>query len=155
MKRPLICAGTLAIATLGAVGSAIATPTQEEVFQSINQNVGSTVDLSKAVPYLLVGIALAIMLGLYNYHRKRRTVSRRLKSPGKLSRELCKRISIRPVELRQLKLLADEQELNHPLTLILCPSLLGKAIRTQNARVDRAVVRGIVARLKESLAEKE
>jgi hypothetical protein len=50
----------------------LANPTQEEVFQSINNQLTTPVDLSKAVPYLLVAIATAIMVGLYNYHRKRR-----------------------------------------------------------------------------------
>jgi hypothetical protein len=153
MKKAKLFAATLLLATLATASSALATPTQDEVFKSINQNVGSSVDLSKIVPYLMVAVALAIMLGLYNYHRKRRTTPRRLNNPGKLSREICRRINIRPAELRQLKLLAEEQEAEHPLTLILCPSLLGKAIRTPNARVDKTVVKGIVARLKESLAQ--
>jgi hypothetical protein len=153
MKKARIFAAALIVAALGISTSALATPTQEEVFRSINQNVGSSVDLSKLVPYLLVAIALAIMLGLYNYHRKKRgTTNKRLNNPAKLSREICRRINIRPAEFRQLKLLADEQEVQQPLTLILCPSLLGKAIRTQNARVDRALVKGIVGRLKESLS---
>ena len=132
----------------------LATPTQEEVFQSINQNVGSTVDMSKAVPYLLVAVGTAILAGLYNYHRKRRANPGRLNSPAKLTREICRRISLRSAEIKQLKLLAEEQEVEHPLTLILCPSLLGKAIRAPSARVDRAVVRAIVERLKQSLGER-
>ena len=126
-------------------------PTQEEVFQSTKQNMDSTVDLSKAVPYLLAGISLAIMWKLYKYRRKWRTTPGKFNSPGRLSREVCRRISLRPVELKQLKLLADEQELEYPLTLILCPSLLGKAIRSPGARVDRAVVNEIVQRMKQSL----
>ena len=42
----------------------------------------------------------------------------------------CRRISLRSIELKQLKILAEEQEVEYPLTLILCPSLLGKAIRS-------------------------
>jgi hypothetical protein len=63
-------------------------------------------------------------------------------------------VSLRSAELKQLKLLADEQEVEYPFTLILCPSLLGKAIRSQSPRVDRAVVRAIVEKLKQSLAER-
>ena len=132
----------------------LANPTQEEVFQSINQNMTSTVDLTKAIPYLLVIVATAIMAGLYNYQRKRRANPGRLNSPAKLSREICKRVSLRSAELKQLKLLADEQEVQYPFTLILCPSLLGKAIRAPSPRVDRAVVRAIVGRLRQSLAER-
>ena len=153
MKAPRTL-GTLAVGAFlvcGIAPIAAAMPTQEEVFQSTKQNMDSTVDISKAAPYLLAGISLAIMWGLYNHHRQRRAKPGKLNSPGRLSREVCRRISLRPVEMKQLKLLADEQELEYPLTLILCPSLLGKAIRSPGAQVDRAVVKEIVQRLKESL----
>ena len=57
--------------------------------------------------------------------------------------------------MKQLKILAQDQDVKNPLTLILCPSLLGKAIRSpsKNVKVDRAVVNGLVKRLKQSLAE--
>ena len=150
-RRVSTTAAAIACLVCGTAVTALAMPTQEEVFQSTKQNMDSTVDLSKVVPYLLVGTSLAIMWGLYNYHRKRRTTPGKLNSPGRLSREVCRRISLRPVEMKQLKLLADEQELEYPLTLILCPSLLGKAIRSPGAQVDRAVVKEIVQRLKQSL----
>jgi hypothetical protein len=132
----------------------LANPTQEEVFQSINSQMTTPVDLSKAVPYLLVAVASAIMIGLYNYHRKRRANPGRLNNPAKLSREICRHVNLRTAELKQLKILADEQEVEYPFTLILCPSLLGKAIRSPSPRVDRAVVRAIVEKLKQSLAER-
>jgi hypothetical protein len=155
VKRTGIFAGAILIVAIGLQGIAVATPTQEEVFQSVNQSMNETVDISKAVPYLLVAAGLGILIGLFNYYRKRRTSPRRgLNSPGKLNREVCKAIHLRSVELKQLKVMAEEQQVENPLTLILCPSLLGKAIRSQNVKVDRAVVRGLVSRLKESLEER-
>ena len=144
----------VAIIALGAAGTAWATPTQEEVFQSINQNVGSTVDVSKAVPFVLAAVGLVIMAVLFNSYRKRQTFPKRLNNPGKLNREMCKAINLKSVELKQLKILAADQQVEHPLTLILCPSLLGKAIRSPNVKVDRAVVRGLVGKLKESLGDR-
>jgi hypothetical protein len=150
--------------TGAAMGSAVifasfsiagANPTQDEVFRSINENVGSTVDFSKAVPYLLATVAVIIMVALYNNYRKRQTFPRQLNHAGKLTKELCRNINLRSAELKQLKLLAEEQELEHPLTLILCPSVLGKAIRSPSARVDRAMVKQIVQRLRQSLASGE
>ncbi len=150
-KRIKIITAVIAGVVFGTAASVLAMPTQEEVFQSTKQNMDSTVDIGKAVPYLLAGTALAILWGLYNYRRKRRTTPGKLNSPGRLTREVCRRISLRSVELKQLKLLAEEQEVEYPLTLILCPSLLGKAIRSPGPQVDRAVVKEIVQRLKESL----
>lgn len=142
------------IAFFGTAAITAANPTQEEVFQSINDNVRSTADFTRAVPYMLVGAGLFILYLLFNYHRKHRKVPRKAYNPARLSRELCRRISLRSIELKQLKILAEEQELEYPLTLILCPSLLGKAIRTPNARVDRAVVKQLVQRLRQGLVDK-
>jgi hypothetical protein len=144
----LIAGGLL---VLSASSAALANPTQEEVFRSLNQNMNSPVDMSKAVPYLLAALGVIILAILFNYHRQRQTTPHRLNHPGKLTRELAKRLSLRSVELRQLKILAEEQELEHPLTLILCPSVLAKAIRSPSARVDRAVVKQVIQRLRASL----
>ncbi len=152
--KKLAVATTACIALFGLAAIAAATPTQEEVFQSINDNVRSTADFTKAVPYLLVGAGVVILCILLNYHLKHRKIPRKAYNPAKLSRELCRRISLRSIELKQLKLLAEEQELEYPLTLILCPSLLGKAIRSQNVRVDRAVVKQLVQRLRQGLVDK-
>lgn len=138
--------------TLAAAGSALANPTQEDVFRSVNQNLDNPVDMSKAVPYLLVALGLLILVVLYHFYRQRQPSPRSLNHPGKLTREISRRLALRPRELKQLKILAQEQQLEHPLTLILCPSALGKAIRKPSPRVDRSVVKQIVQRLKQSLA---
>jgi hypothetical protein len=146
--RGFIVGGLL---VLSVVRGALGNPTQEEVFRSLNQNMDAPVDMSKAVPYLLAALGVIILVILFNYHRNRQSSPRSLNHPGKLTRELARRLNLRSVELRQLKLLAEEQQLEHPLTLILCPSVLGKAIRAPSARVDRGVVKQIVQRLRASL----
>jgi hypothetical protein len=145
----LIAGGALILGTSSGV---LAEVTQEDFFRSVNQNMNSTVDLSKTIPYLLSILGVVILLVLYHFHRQRKSFPHRLNSPGKLTREICRRINLRSNELRQLKILADEQQLEHPLTLILCPSALGKAIRTPSPRVDRAIVKQIVQRLRQSLS---
>ena len=151
-RTAAVIAGCFAF--FGVAAIAAATPTQEEVFQSINDNVRSTADFTRAVPYMLTGAGILILVLLFNYHRKHKKIPRKAYNPARLTRELCRRISLRSVELKQLKILAEEQELEYPLTLILCPSLLGKAIRSPNARVDRAVVKGMVQRLRQGLVDK-
>jgi hypothetical protein len=129
-----------------------AKPTLQDVFKSTNENVDSTVDLSKALPYFLAGTAIIILAVLYNNRRQNVVRPRKLKHVGKLQRELCKAISLRSSELKQLKTLAEEQDLQFPLTLLLCPSTLGKALHTQNPKVDRAILKQIVQRMRESLS---
>jgi hypothetical protein len=135
----------------GLAGVAAALPNYEEVFQSTKQHMDSTIDLNKVVPYLLAGISLAVMWGLYNNYRKRRRTPGRFNSPRRLVREVCRRIGLQRLEFKQLKLLARQNQIKYPLTLILCPSLLANAIRSPGVAADRAVVEQIMRRLKESL----
>ncbi len=122
--------------------------TQEEVFKSINQNVDSTVDLNKALPYLIATAAAMIMFAIYTNRKQRNPKPRMVNHAGKLTRRLARRLHLRSSEVKQLKILAEEQDLTHPLTLLLCPSILAKAMRTNNPRLDRKVLSQLVQRLR-------
>ncbi len=132
---PRLCVSAVAF---GICAPALGVPTQEEVFQSINQHVGSTVDVSKMVPYLIAGLGLVILIVWMTHRQRYKVVPRALNHAGKLIKEVSKKIGLRSGETRALKNLADEQEIASPLTLLLCPSLLGKALRSPDTRVDRA-----------------
>jgi hypothetical protein len=125
-----------------------ANPTQDEVFRSINQNVGSTVDLEKLIPFVMMGIALVLMLALYNYYRKRKVVAKPLHNSNKLTRQLAQALNLTSAEMRQLKQLAAAQEVENPLTLLLCPSVLGKAMKTDPTAFERETMAGLVQRLR-------
>src|SRR5205085_877451 len=101
-----------------------ATPTQEDDFKSINDSVGSSVDGTKFFAGLIAAAAIVILLAVLGHRRQRQVVSRILNHQGRLLKEVCRSISLRPAEMRQLKILADEQGVCSPLTLLLCPSVL-------------------------------
>lgn len=154
-RRRIISTIVAAIALLGMAAIAAAEPTEDEVLQSINDNVRSSADFYAAVPYLVTMAGLLILALLVHYQLKHHKKGpRKTNNPAKLSREMCRRISLRSIELKQLKVLAEEQDVEYPLTLILCPSLLGKAIRSPGARVDRGVVKEMVDKLRAGLIEK-
>jgi hypothetical protein len=134
--------------SLLAAAHALAAPTQEEVFQSINQNVGSTVDISKYIPWILAAIAVVIMAAVYNQRKSRPTSAKRLHHAGKLLREIRRAIKLKSSEMKQLKLLADEQKVESPLTLLLCPSVLAKSLRSRNPKVDRLILEQIIRRMR-------
>ena len=50
----------------------------------------------------------------------------------------------RPVAL---KLLAEEQNLSSPLTLLLCPSILAKAVKERSGKVDRKAILSVAKKL--------
>jgi hypothetical protein len=131
-----------------SASQASANPTQDEVFRSINQNVGSTVDFEKLIPFALMGIALVLMLALYSYYRKRKVVAGPLHNRKKLMRQLVQTLNLSSAEMRQLKQLALAEEVDNPLTLLLCPSILGKAMRTDPTAFERETMSGLVKRLR-------
>ena len=94
----------------GHVGAAaVAQPTQEEVLRQIGQNVGSTVDIENGFRTSFAGIAFTILVVLYNYRQQRQVTPRTLNHPGKLLKEICNSIELKPQELKQLKILAEDQ----------------------------------------------
>jgi hypothetical protein len=136
---------------LATPAPSLAQPTQEEVFQSIKDNVGpSQTDYSKLLPYVLVGLGLVILVVLVSQRRRQETVApKALNHQGKLLREVLKTLPLRASEVKQLRGLAEgrEEPLVSPLTLLLCPSLLAELIHARQAqgaqgkgKLDRKVV---------------
>ena len=80
--------------------------------------------------------------------RKREAAPKALNHQGKLLKELAAAISLRQPELKQLKMLADEQNVLSPMTLILCPSVLATAVKQSAGKVDRQTILQIARKLR-------
>jgi hypothetical protein len=103
---------------------AIAAPSQDNVLRSIGEHIDQQKgDPSKLLAVLAAAGGFAVLLVVLAYRRKRELTSAALHHHGKLLREICRAMSLKPAELRQLRQLADERGLASPLTLLLCPSL--------------------------------
>jgi hypothetical protein len=120
---------------------------QDDVLRSIQQNVGESVDPRKFIAAIVVigGLiaTLFVVNAMRNYAARPRAVNHR----GKLLKEMSRTLSIKPSEMRQLKTLAEAQEVASPLVLLLCPSLLNKAVKSAGDRIDRSTVGNLARRL--------
>ena len=148
---------------LASSAPAFATPSANEVFQSIQKNVGGQTDDDggggKGLAIVLAGGAALIMVMLAGSKiRARRATPQAMHHPGKLMREVLKAVPLKPKEVKQLKLLAEASRRRHedgaaeegvesPLTLILCPSVLARTLKDRPANVDRAVVAGVIRKM--------
>lgn len=127
---------------------ALAAPTQEDVFKSIQDNVSDSTDLSGLLPFALAAAGVLLLLTVVSQRRQRAAQQpRKLNHSGKLMREVLGTIPLRANEVRQLKLLAEDAAAGgapvDPITLLVCPSLLARAIRarqTRGGRMDRKAV---------------
>ena len=149
-NRPLRCVVALSLAFCvfsGAIASAA--PRQDEVFRSIQDNLGERTDPTKFVAVLCVGVAVVLLVVVANRWRKRQDRPRAINHHGRLTRELSKQVNLKPAEMRQLKLLAEQQQVENPMTLLLCPSLLVKAAKQNPDKLDRKVVANLLRRVAE------
>jgi hypothetical protein len=159
-----ILAFILAIGFWLMTSPAFATPSANEVFQSIQKNVGGQGDdesggSGKGLAIVLAAGAGLIMVMLAGSKiRARRATPQAMHHPGKLLKEVLKAVPLKPKEVKQLKLLAEasrrrhedgasEEGVENPLTLILCPSVLARTLKDRPANVDRAVIAGLIRKM--------
>lgn len=148
-RRGRILAVLFGACCLLGADTAVAQPSQEEVLRSISENMDAQAgNPARMLALLCAAGALAIVLLVLSQRRKREVAPRPLHHQGKLLREMARSINLKPAELKQLKVLADQQGLDSPLTLLLCPSLLAKALREREGKVDRDTLSAMVKRLK-------
>jgi hypothetical protein len=129
-----------------------AAPTQEDVFKSIQDNVSDSADWSGLLPFALAGAGVLLVVAVVS---QRRTQSarqpRKLNHSGKLMREVLDAVPLRPAEVRQLKLLAEDAAAVagggaiDPVTLLACPSLLARSIRARQSRGGRMDRKAVTA----------
>ena len=126
---------------------ALAAATQEEVFKSIQDNVGSTTDPKKFFAFMCGIGGIVVLLAVLSNRKKRQVTPKIFNHQGKLLKEMLRKIDLRPAEIKQLKALADAQNLASPLTLLLCPSVLTKAVKERSGKVDRKAILSVARKL--------
>lgn len=121
--------------------------TQDEVLKSISQNVSEQTENHLIEPFFFVALGAIGLIVVFTQWRKRALSPRKVNHQGRLMRELSGNIGLKPMELRQLKALAEEASLSSPLVLLLSPSTMAQAARNSNLpRLDRQVLLDLARR---------
>ena len=122
-------------------------PSQEDVFRSIQDSVGGETETPDLLPYVAGAVGLLILIILISQRRKRVAAPRAVNHQGKLLREIVKVVPIRPREMKQLKIVADNTDADgpqpSPLTLLLCPSVMAKTMQNKRLKIDRRAMTSI------------
>ncbi|MCY2951763.1 MAG: hypothetical protein NTU53_07265 [Planctomycetota bacterium] len=124
----------------------LAQVTLEDVFKSTQENMTRTPTSSHLTAFSLGAVALAILLIVLQQFHKRSVVLKPINHHGRLLKELAKSLPLKFTELKQLKRLAEQQSYSSPLTLLLCPSLLSKAIESRPP-IDRKSLDKLIERI--------
>ncbi len=125
----------------------LAIASQDQVLKSINEQVGEGVNGGTLLAVFLFVVVAVVGIAFLSYARKRQVQPKTLNHPGKLMKEVAREINLRPAEIKQLRAIADEQGLESPIVLLLCPSVLAKATKALGERVDRNIVAGVARKL--------
>jgi hypothetical protein len=141
---------------LSASPSAHAEPTQEEVLRSIGRNVSQPVDSGRTLGVLAAVAGALVLLVIVGQRRGRRPAGPKVvHHHGKLLKEVLRSVPLKPAEVRQLKILAEQsraagdggEPIQSPLTLVLCPSVLARAAQTKSDKVNPKVIKGLAKKL--------
>jgi len=132
------------LATVGLLTGLIAStlhaaPTQEDVFKSISDNMSQRQDTGQFLAVMAAIAGAAVLFAVISKHRQRDTGAKALNHQGKLLKEVLRSTNLRPAEARLLKSLGESQSLDNGLVMLLCPSVLEKALREKNGKVERKV----------------
>src|SRR3954468_11659616 len=154
MHAILLASAFWLLASLLLSSTALAQPTQEEVFKSIGDNVNESADSARALGVIAAVAGLVILLVVVGQRHKRSPGPRAVNHQGKLLKEGRKNVPLKAPEGKKIKALAldlrphgRDEKLQSPLTPLLCPTLLGEAARQSRGKADLPVVAGLVKRL--------
>jgi uncharacterized membrane protein len=126
--------------SVGALASALhANPTQEDVFKSISENMSEKSDSGPFLAVLAIIAAVAILVAIVSKRRERVAAPKVLNHQKKLLKEVLRSTPLKPAEARLLKTLGESQDVDNALVMLLCPSVLEKALRQKNTKLDRKV----------------
>jgi hypothetical protein len=102
----------------------MAGPTLRDISRSFDHSVSQKPDTGKIMLILLgAGVIIAILVVAAHWGQ-RQEKPKVLNNPGRLIREIRRKIHLSNPQIKRLKVLADHRGCSSPLTVLLCPSLL-------------------------------
>ena len=112
----------------------LATVTQDQAIDSIRSTLGARID-GQLLAWVGGFAALVIGVLIYFSQRMKRNDGGGLNHNGKLIKEISEAVGLKPAEMKKLRVLAEQLNepgqppMKNPLVLLLCPSLLAKAMK--------------------------
>ena len=114
----------------------LAATTADDVFKSMGDSSasGGGVAAGPVLAVIAVLVGLVILISMLNRRfGKGGPRPDTANSPSRLLKEVAREIGLRKKDVRELKKLAVLAGVDHPLTLLLCPSLMQAAIAKREA----------------------
>jgi hypothetical protein len=109
--------------------SAIAAATPDQVFKSLGESMDASVNPNHILLIVVGLIGLLVLISMFNRRIEKKDKPKPLNNPSRLMRQLARQVGLSNRELRQLKVIAEQENLQNPLVLLLCPSVLQRVAK--------------------------
>jgi hypothetical protein len=111
----------------------------EDVFKHTSDSMKDEPGPERLIALILGGVAVIVLLIIVQARRKTDSLPKPVNNQNRLVKEVMKTLPLKESEMRQLKQLADEQNCSSPLVLLMCPSLMAKALASKSAEERKAI----------------
>ena len=111
----------------------------EDVFKSTKENMSQEAAPDRLIALAIGAVAIVVLLVFLQYRRKAESMAKPLNNQHRLIKEMTRTLALKDAEMRQLQDLADEQSCSSPLVLLMCPSLMAKAVANKSADQKKAI----------------
>jgi len=111
----------------------------EDVFKSTKESMNQEAGPERLIALGLGALAVVVLLIFLQYRRKAEAMTKPLNNQNRLVKEVTRTLALKDQEVRQLQQLADEQSCSSPLVLLMCPSLMAKALASKSPDQKKAI----------------
>jgi len=111
----------------------------EDVFKSTKENMSQEAGPERLIALAIGAAAIVVLLVFLQYRRKAESMAKPLNNQHRLIKEMTRTLALKDAEMRQLQDLADETSCSSPLVLLMCPSLMAKAVANKSADQKKAI----------------
>jgi flagellar biosynthesis component FlhA len=111
----------------------------EDVFKHTQESMADEPGAERLIALMLGGVAVIVLLIVLQARRKPESLPKPVNNQNRLLKEMMKTLPLKDAEMKQLKQLADEQQCSSPLVLLMCPSLMAKALASKSPEARRAM----------------
>jgi len=111
----------------------------EDVFKSTKESMNQEAGPERLIALAVGAGAVVVLLVFLQYRRKAESMAKPMNNQHRLIKEMTRTLALKETEMRQLKELADEQSCSSPLVLLMCPSLMAKALANKSADQKKAI----------------
>jgi hypothetical protein len=111
----------------------------EDVFKSTKESMNQEAGPERLIALGLGALAVVLLLIFLQYRRKAESMTKPVNNQNRLLREMTRTLALKDAEMRQLQEMANEQSCSSPLVLLMCPSLMAKALANKSPEQKKAI----------------